>query len=249
MVSMGITVLGSSGMYATAERAASGYLVDVDGALLWMDAGAGTWRVLLGVTSYSDLDGVLLTHRHPDHTSDVFQAFHARALGHEEPLPPIPLWAPRETLDRLTAFEGDMSEAFILMPVAAGESIDFNGASLSFFSMAHPPETVGVRMEVDDGVMAYSADTGPAGDIAGLARAADVFICEATLRNEDEQWEGHLSAAAAAATAAELDVKRLVLTHLAPGGNSEELLEEARSSAPGLIVEVAEEGKRYEVSA
>lgn len=248
MVSLAITVLGSSGTFATAEQAASGYLVDVNGTSLWMDAGAGTWQTLLGITSYSALGGVVLTHRHPDHTTDVFQAFHARVLGQEEPLPPIPLWAPQETLDCLNGFVDDLCEAFVMAPVAAGQSIDFNGASLAFFRMTHPAETVGVRIQMGDRVIAYSADTGPAGDLAALAHEADIFVCEATLREGDPQWEGHLSAAAAARIAAGLDVGRLVLTHLAPNSHRGAVLEEARSAAPGLTVEVAEGGKRYEAT-
>ena len=246
-MSLILTVLGSSGTFATAERAASGYLVEVDGGLLWMDAGAGTWQVLLGITPYSALGGVLLTHRHPDHTTDVFQAFHARVLGQPEPLPPIPLWAPQETLDRLNGFADDLDEAFDMKPIAAGESIAFNGASLSFFRMAHPAETVGVRIQAGNGVIAYSADTGPSGDLAGLAHDADVFVCEATLRNDDSPWEGHLSGAAAARVAAELGVKRLVLTHVPPNGESAGVLREARLAAPGLAIEIAQSGARYEV--
>jgi ribonuclease BN (tRNA processing enzyme) len=248
-VSLSLTVLGSSGTFATAERAASGYLVDVDGALLWMDAGAGTWQVLLGMIAYDALGGVLLTHRHPDHTTDVFQALHALVLGQPEPLPPIPLWAPQETLDRLNGFADDLDEAFVMKPIAAGESIDFNGASLSFFRMAHPADTVGVRIEAGDGVIAYSADTGPLGDLTGLAHGAEVFVCEATLREEEPPWEGHLSAAQAARAAAELGVTRLVLTHVPPNGDAEGVLQEARLAAPGLEIEVARAGRRYEVRA
>ncbi len=57
-----------------------------------------------------------------------------------------------------------------------------------------------------------------------------------------------MSAAAAARVAADLGVKRLILTHLAPSSEDRLVLEEARAAAPGLAVELAAEGMRYEVA-
>ena len=122
-MSLVVTILGSSGMFATRERACAGYLVEIDGTRLWMDAGAGTWRHLLQYVDYENLDGVLLTHRHPDHVTDVFQCGHARWLGPPEPLPPIPLWAPGETLDRLSSYYENITQMFDIQPVKAGGSV------------------------------------------------------------------------------------------------------------------------------
>ena len=80
-MSLAVTVLGSSGMFQTLERSCAGYLIEVDGANLWLDAGAGTWLNLQRSIRYEDLDGVVLTHGHPDHTTDVLQAYHARRYG------------------------------------------------------------------------------------------------------------------------------------------------------------------------
>src|SRR5687767_4387787 len=103
-MSFTVTILGSSAMFATRERACSGYLLEIDGHHLWLDAGAGTWRNLLKHCAYQDLAGVILTHGHPDHTSDVFQAYHARNYGQAERLPTIPLWAPQDTVDKLVGY-------------------------------------------------------------------------------------------------------------------------------------------------
>ena len=242
-----ITVLGSSGTFATRSRAASGYLLEVDGARLWLDAGAGTWRNLLGSASYADIDGVLLTHRHPDHTSDVFQAMHARLYGGPGPLAPIPLWAPAETLERVCSFAPEIGEAFELGTIAAGGSLTVGRASLKFVPMAHPPETVGVRLQHEGGIFAYSADTGPNADFRALAGDADLFLCEATLQEEDEGWEGHMTAAAAATAAEEVGAKRLLLTHLPPDRDVALSLKQARSAAMDLAVELAEDGMTVEV--
>jgi ribonuclease BN (tRNA processing enzyme) len=243
-VTVELTVLGSSAMFGTTERACSGYLLRFGDTCLWMDAGAGSWRNLVASIDFKKLDGVLLSHRHPDHTSDVFQAFHARQYGGLEPLPPIPLWAPAETLERVCAFGGELDQSFELRTVAAGDALDIGPASLKFVAMAHPAETIGTRLSFDGTVVAYTADTGPDADLAALASGADLFVCEATLQDRDEPWDGHTSASVAARTASRIGVGRLLLTHLPPGRDLDVSLEEARGAAGDIPVELARDGQR-----
>ena len=245
-MTLSVTALGTSGMFATDDVACSGYLVEWGGFKLWLDAGAGTWQRLLAVIDYRELSGILLTHRHPDHTTDVFQALHARYLGAHGKLAPIPLWAPQETLDVLVGFDEDMAEAFELRSVTGSERLDLNAASLSFVTMAHPPETLGVRIEATGGVVSFSADTGPDADFSALASGADLFLCEATLQS-GVTWEGHLNGAQAGGLAAALGAGRTLLTHLPPERDHALTLEEARVAAPGSAIELAEQGRRYEV--
>lgn len=247
-MSFAITLLGSSGMFQTTERACSGYLLHIAGKHLWLDAGAGTWANLQRHISYRDIDGVLLTHAHPDHTTDVLQAYHARRYGEAERLPDIPLWAPKETLDRLCGFAGGLDEAFELRPLSSADEVELAGATLSFVEMAHPECTLGVRVETDDAVAAFSSDTGEEADFDTLAAGADVFFCEATSQDSDPIWEGHLRASQAAAIAARVGVKRLVLTHLRPGRDHSVTLEEARRAAPDLDIALAADGMRLELA-
>lgn len=241
-----LTILGTSGRFATAGRAASGYLLEVDGHKLWLDAGAGTWRNLLAHCEPDDLEGVIVTHRHPDHATDVFQLQHALLFGPGGPLPPVPLWAPAETIEKLSAYD-ELDDAFVTHVVAGGTSIMFAGATVRFFGMAHPPETVGVRVETPDGVLAYSADSGGDADFAALAGDADVFLCEASNQDSDDVWEGHLRASQAGRIAAEAGVRRLILTHLPVGRDLGLSLAEAQREAGGVAVELAMDGDTHEV--
>jgi ribonuclease BN (tRNA processing enzyme) len=246
-VSFSVTVLGSSAWYATPQSAASGYLVDFGDMRLWLDAGGGTWVRLLEKVDFAAVDGVMLTHRHPDHTIDLFQLFHARQYGGDEPMAPIPLWAPPETIDRMLAFTSQVDEAFDLQSVEPEDKVDIGGAKFSFFDMAHPPETLGVRIERDGGVFAYSADTGPEFDAEGLAGDADVFLCEATYQDGDRLWEGHLSATQAATAAVGVRASELVLTHLPPSRDLAVSLSEATRTAGDIPVQLARDGLKMEI--
>lgn len=246
-LSIGVTILGSAAMYATTERACAGYLVETENRTLWLDAGAGTWRNLLHHTDFTKLDGIVLSHRHPDHTSDVFQCFHARRYGGSEPLPRIPLWAPEETIECLMGYAQGLEDSFHINPVSQNGSVTAGDATLSFVRMAHPVETLGVRIESDGSTLAYSSDSGPDADFEALAEGAGLFICEATFQDSDEEWEGHMSASQAGGLAAELGVGELVLTHLPAGRDLGLSIAEAEGTASGVTVRLAADGLRLGV--
>lgn len=247
-VSLSVTILGSSGRFQTLERACSSYLIQIDGSHIWLDAGGGSWLNLQRAIDYSQLDGVVLTHGHPDHTTDVLQGYHARMYGQRDPLPPIPLWAPQETLDRLRAFSEGIGDAFELDPIEAGDEVTIGAATISFLRMAHPIPTLGVRVAYGDSVVAFSSDTGEGADFEALAGDADVFICEATSQDSDDLWEGHLRASQAGAIASRIGVKKLILTHLPNGRDLSVSLAEAQRAADGVSVELGEDGSRLELA-
>ena len=243
-----ITPLGCSAMYATADMPASGYLVDLDGFKLWLEAGGGTWQQLLHHVDFAELDGILLTHRHPDHTIDMFQLFHARLYG-ERDLPNIPLWAPGETIARATAFSTELGQTFDIVAIEGGGVIDIGGAKASFVEMKHSVETCGVRLESGGSVLAYTADTGPNSDFQTLARDADVLFCEATYQDSDQPWwEGHMSATQAGRLITEVGGSRLVLTHLPPTRDHQVSLDEAKRECGSASVELAVPGRTVEVT-
>jgi ribonuclease BN (tRNA processing enzyme) len=124
--------------------------------------------------------------------------------------------------------------------------LEIGNARLTFTRMAHPAYTLGVRIETDAGVLAYSADTGPECDLRRLAESADVFICEATFQDSDEEWEGHLRASQASVAASEVGAGSLVLTHLPHDRDLELSLKEARA-ASDVDVSLAQDLRRIEV--
>ena len=245
---LAVTPLGCSAMYATADAAASGYLIDFDGFTLMVDAGGGTWQKLVSLSDYADVDGVFLTHRHPDHTIDLFQLFHARLYGGRE-LDRIPLWAPAETIERITAFSTELGDTFEVTEVRGDTVLDIGGAKATFVDMNHPVQTCGLRLEHDGAVIAYTADTGPASDFHVLGHDANVVICEATFQDSDQPWwEGHMSATQAGRMANDVGASRLILSHLPPSRDHQLSLREALREAGSAGVELAEPGKRIEVA-
>lgn len=234
-------------MFATRQRACSGYLLEYNDVHVWLDAGGGTWRELLSHVDYEKIDAIVLSHKHPDHTIDVFQAFHARMYGQSERLPRIPLYAPRETAEMLPRFSEDITQSYDVQVISEDTSQEIAGAKWSFVRMAHPPETLGMRVEADGATFAYSADSGSAADFTALAGGADLFVCEATFQDSDEPWEGHLSASDAGSIARQVEAADLLLTHLPPGRDHGLSLAQAERTAGDVAVRLAADGLQLEV--
>jgi ribonuclease BN (tRNA processing enzyme) len=78
--------------------------------------------------------------------------------------------------------------------------------------------------------------TGVSDVLVGLAEGADVFLCEASyLEGEDNPPDIHLTGRQAAEHATKAGVERLLLTHLVPWGDEDRTLAEAHSGFDGEI--------------
>jgi len=84
--------------------------------------------------------------------------------------------------------------------------------------------------------VAYSADTGPTGELVKIAAGADVLLCEASFLDGPDLPTGlHLTARQAAEHAAKADAGELVLTHLVPWNDPEISFAQASAAFAGPI--------------
>lgn len=252
---MELLVLGSDGMYAAPGGATSGYLLREDGFSLWLDLGSGTLANLQHHQNLYDVDAIVVSHRHPDHLVDLFAYYIARLYGLPEAAPEIPLFAPAEVLDRAQRFvsdttEGGLERAFDRREVKPGSPFEVGPFRVSTAAMAHPAETMGVRIEAGEGVLAYSADTGPCRQLVDLASGADLLLAEASWQDDGKENppDLHLRASEAGDHARMAEVPRLMLTHIKPGLDRERSRGEASATFEGEVL-VAEQGMAVQVKA
>lgn len=217
---MRLTVLGSSGTYPSPSNPGSGYLVESGDTSIWLDAGPGTFARLMGITDVDTLDGIVLSHAHPDHCTDIFSALHYFRHGPRS-RGAIPLVVPDGLLRRLTGFLGG-SEAFLdtfaADVVGAGSSAQIGRLGLSFTVTNHPVPTLATRLDFEGRSIVYTADTGWSDEVVTLADGADVLVCEAALQGPaaGKPYTHHLTAEEAGQIAHQAGVRRLVLTHIPP---------------------------------
>jgi ribonuclease BN (tRNA processing enzyme) len=245
---MFLTVVGCSGSFPGPDSAASCYLLEAEGFRLVIDFGNGSLGALQRHIGLLDVDAVCLSHLHADHCVDLYSYSIARAYSPAGPQPPIPVYGPAGTEERIGLIHGPkgdetLRDRFDFVTLEPGRrSIGPFGVEL--VHMNHPVETFGFRFSHGGRTLGYTGDTGETDAVAAVARDADVFLSEAAfLEGPDLPPDLHLTARQAGAYADRAGAGRLVLTHIQPWTPLDAAREEA-AAAFGGDLEIAVAGQR-----
>ncbi len=240
-----LTVLGCDGSHAGPgpAGAASGYLLRswTTGDCLWLDAGPGTFANLQRFCDPRRLTGIVLSHEHLDHWTDVEGLVTAARWTWRWDRDPVPVLAAPGIAARLAQpIDGilDWSE------VGDGDTVALGGVRLTFSRTDHGPVTLAVRVEGAGRVLGYSADSGPGWSLAALGSDLDLALCEATFTKEYEGTVQHMSGRQAGRSARAAGARRLVLTHRSPAVEAGAVAAEA-AEAFGAPVETATVGRGF----
>jgi ribonuclease BN (tRNA processing enzyme) len=219
-----LIVLGCSGSVPGPKSPASSYLVEADGFRLLLDLGNGALGALQGYATFADIDAVVLSHLHPDHCLDLCSLYVARRYGPDAGGPAIPVWGPTDTAARMAAAYGldpepGMSKAFDFRTYPDG-AFEVGPLEVWAAPVVHPVPAYAIRVEYDGRCIAYSGDTAPTPALVDLASGADLFVCEASFRDGEDNPSGlHLTGREAGEHAKAAGIGRLVVTHIPPWGH------------------------------
>ncbi|MDY6776928.1 MAG: MBL fold metallo-hydrolase [Candidatus Nanohaloarchaea archaeon] len=254
---MKLTVLGSgSCVVKQGERSSSAYVLEIGSRTFMIDSGTGSLKNL-PETDYSveDLDGVISTHRHPDHISDL-----------------VPL-----VQDKLVrSFEKDENDILILGPEGHREYLidrihhemaenieDFNekfGFELKIDELRpqqvfktddvrvevqqaeHGPEDfecLSVRVSSGENTVVFTGDTDYHEQLVDFSENADILVTDCS-RPSGKEIDGHMNAEQCGKLAERANVNKLVLSHLYPQAEAEDVGKQASEVFGGAIV-VAED--------
>lgn len=249
---MRFTVLGSSGTYPTPTNPASSYLVEAEGASIWCDAGSGGFQALASVVDPTDIDAIVISHRHPDHCVDLFAAFHALTYR-PEPVRGVPLFAHRSVIDHVLGFLGADTDhvihsTFEIRCIESGDRWSAGEIDMRAVAMDHSVPTLGFGFESGGRRAFYTADTGPNGTWVDEVGPVDLLVSEASFQGDDGdgEYRQHLTARQAGRIASRIGATRLVLTHIPPHLDPLTSVREAEMTH-GRTVMAAVPGATYEV--
>jgi ribonuclease BN (tRNA processing enzyme) len=224
---MKLTVLGGSAAGPNPGQGCSGYLVQSGATSVVVDLGPGTFPELRRHVDYRAIDGVVVSHGHLDHFLDVLTLRYALAYN---PVPAgreLPLWLPpggvallhrlaeaitgdRESNEFLSVFDVRQYEPDTLLTI--GE-LEFR-----FFPTVHFVPCWAMRISNgSDGDLFYTADSGPAANLASAAAGSRIIVSEgtdATGSHDPFASRGHMTAAEAGTLARRAGADTLVLSHL-----------------------------------
>jgi ribonuclease BN (tRNA processing enzyme) len=247
-----VTVLGSAGSHPGNGRACSSYLVSAGDHHLLLDCGNGSVANLLDVVDPAALDAVIISHLHPDHFVDLY-GLHYVLRFHPTGAKKVDVYAPKGAQDLMTSLLlGESAGSFVAhLPMhvaAAGDRYDIGPFAVELFAANHPIETLASRITIDGRIIAYSGDSAPTSALVTCALDADLFICDATWVSRDAPFpEGvHMTGTQAGMHAAEAGVERLMVTHVFPQRQPEQVAADAETVYDG-IVWVAYDREEYEL--
>ena len=251
---MRLTVVGCSGSVSGPESPASSYLVQApyaDGTFsLVLDLGPGAFGALYRYLDPASVDAFALSHLHPDHCLDLCGYYVAAAYSPTAPWPRRVLLGPAGTPERLArAYEVRRNNG---SPAEPGPGIanhfDFRtwqprqqvGPFLVETAVVdHPVEAYAMRITEDvpdGGTLVYSGDTGPCDALVELAHSADLLLVEAALLERPDNPSGlHLTGRQAAETGEKAGVSAVVLTHIPPWSDPDQVLAEALPHFSGPV--------------
>jgi ribonuclease BN (tRNA processing enzyme) len=246
---MGVRVrlLGTGDAFGTAGRLQTCFLVEHDAGSLLVDCGASALSALRreGIEPNA-LDGVVLSHLHGDHFGGLpvllLDAHHASRRER-----PLVIAGPRGTPARLEAlfqatypgsWDGGFRFDLQLPELEPGRTEEIAGVRVLALEVRHPSgaPSLGLRVEVQGRVFAFSGDTEWVPALADLARGADLLVIECYAWEPGVRY--HLDDATLREHRHELEARRVVVTHLGPA---------AQARRDDLAFEVAEDGMRIEL--
>ena len=221
-----LTFLGTAAALPLPGRANTSLMVTSDeGANLLIDCGGDVYsNMLRWGFGADDVSALLITHAHIDHIGGLPSLIESLRLGGRQAA--LPIWALPEVLavtrKLVAAYDFELtldSWTFEVQfnAIDGGEAAQMAGMPARVVRMDHSVPSIGVRLELPGGALAYTCDTQPTPAIATLARGARTLITESTYL---QGWElaaraaKHMTAYEAGQQAAECAVERLALVHL-----------------------------------
>ncbi len=254
---MKITALGVSAAYPKAGGACTGWLVQQDDTHLLLDCGTGVLSNLQKIIPFSQLTAIIITHLHADHFLDLVPLRFAIKYGMHPGEKPRPLlYIPPDSTKKLDEFadyfdpsDGFFSSVFNMQEYQPNVLFTIGQLTVETAPVVHYIPAYAVAISGDKKVV-FSSDTGPCEELVKFAQGADVMVSEATDSSDEEmntEFRGHMTPEEAGETARRAGVKRLLITHIWPHRDTQEVLSLAIQSF-GPNAELAEEGKIYILS-
>jgi ribonuclease Z len=261
-----VTLLGTGNPLPDRDRAGAATLVRAGDATILFDAGRGVcMRLAAAGVLPPMLHSVFLTHLHSDHICDLNDVVTTRWVM--SPVPnPLRIYGPPRTQEvvdglramlqpdveyRLAHHEDLTWEPGIdVTEVKPGVVLDEGDLRVIAAATDHRPvePTLGFRIEHDGHAVVIAGDTVPCAGLDALCQNADIYV-QTVLRDDlvrmvpmqrfVDTIDYHSTVEQAAQTAANAQVRTLVLTHQVPTpspGSDEEWFALARKHFDGEIV-------------
>lgn len=247
---MKLTLLGTGSFFIEKNKSASSFLLEVVGKKILIDCGPGTlMRLAEHGVKPEELDYILITHFHADHTSDLYPLFMRCRLDdfftpdkypkYPEILGPKGIYefmnncANNYRLVTFTSWEGikvkDIStptnfDQFKITPV----KVEHRAFGMDAGGQAY-------RIESEGKIIVFSGDSNRNPQIVEAARNANVFVCD-TSEKVGNSNPAHMDTKDVGEVCTKAGVKKVILTHLYPETEKVDVVKEVKDYFNGEVV-------------
>lgn len=242
---MHLEILGTGTAVPSLRRLSSSYLLSTGSGRLLVDAGPSVVRRLLeSGHTVSDVDTIILTHFHTDHTADLSTFLFACNYGAEERTEPLTIAGGKglglfyRRLARLYPWVAPNRYELRLRPMGKNTirpmknirpmntigpmkrgAWRMGSLSITWAAMNHRDESIGVRIEeahtgAPGRSVVFSGDTDSTPALAELASGADLLVVECAF--PERKVKGHLNLEALLPIVRQARPGKVILSHLYP---------------------------------
>jgi ribonuclease BN (tRNA processing enzyme) len=216
-----LTVLGAGPAWSDRPGSSgASYLVRASDTAILLDLGQGSFPRLIDTIEPSTLNGVLISHLHPDHFIDLVPLRHYLAYQLDPPRT-VRVVAPAGLADRIDALHDRPGFTAATLACEPYPSAPFTIGDLTVEArrITHTADSHAVRVSRDGRPgLVYSGDCGVASDLAPLIRPGDTLLVEVSFGvGPVPAGSLHLDAPAIANLVSTARPGRVLLTHLQMG--------------------------------
>jgi ribonuclease BN (tRNA processing enzyme) len=244
---MKITILGTGTFFVSSKRSGPAYLLEADGKKILIDCGPGTLMRLseIGVKP-EDLDYVIITHFHADHTGDLFALqmnIRLNDLFLKNVKKKLTIYGPPgiesftkrlSKIYQLPAFDNYKKIKYVCLAkgVKLGK-LTVRAFKVSHIAMGKAASALAVRFEEGGKSFAFSGDSNNNPGLGRACKDADLFICDTSYAKGQGGNVAHLDTYGIGEVCEQGKVKKVVLTHFYPLNDKVDLLSEVREKFSG----------------
>ena len=241
---MRLKVIGAGPAYTDhVGSTGAAYLVQAGGSSLLLDLGQGSFPRLASTMDPGDLDGVVVSHLHPDHFIDLVPLRHY--LRWEPPRRRVRVIGPEGLGGRLDGLhrDPDFTAAALDLEELHPGSWTVGSFEVEARRVTHTDSSYGFRVSVPGARgeapgpgLVYSGDCGRAEDLEPLIHPGDTLLSEVSFGpGPIIPGAEHIDGPAVGALAARTGVARVLLTHLLMAYDRDETVASVRRLFDGPV--------------
>ena len=247
---MKLTILGSGTFFVDKDVTASAFVLETKESKILIDCGPGTLiKLAKAGIKPEDLDYVMITHFHPDHSSDLFPLFMNYRLSdffEPEKLKKHPTFLGPEgfsdfllkysQLSELPAYEGyDKIKVEEYKPEMKLKDFTLKTFKTSHTAFNVQAKSYALRIEAEGKTIAFSGDAAKCEGLEKVSENADIFVCD-TSYPKGKSAPSHLDTSDIGEIAKKSKVKKLILDHFYPQFSNYDLVGEVRDIYDGEVI-------------